>query len=529
MGRYFYSCVFIISGCIPDYKLSNPTDSTPTQSDTTTATIDCTPSSIDFGELRVVEGESLSQPITCSNLGEDDLHILDVSLWGNTEATYSKTAPSSLMLPAGSSMQLMVTFTPTTDATNTASVLVESDDPDQPTVEIPLIGDGIAPDIEVSPADYDFGSVPIGCEMIQEVQIRNTGRDDLEVESLDFSTGSLDLSFDAAAEEPFNGPLPWSLAPGESADVYVSYSPLDSFNDTGYLIVSSNDPYSPQELAQQGGTGELYGENTDIFEQPLQAATDILFAVDKSCSMVSSGNLVNVYSNFTTYTSTLDSLNADYRIGIIVQDSGEIFGSVPYIDSENADDAPEIAEVMLSGTEGGYTEMGFTLLANGIAQSDWLREDAKLNLIGISDEPEQSANTYSAYVSQFQGLKDDPDDVVIHAIGGDYPGGCATADPYTGMYEATVATDGVFQSICATDWGAHLQALAENSTANLRSFSLSEWPVEETIVVSIDAVQTVAGWQYESSNNAVVFDNDHIPEGGAVVEIDYAIQGDCDF
>jgi hypothetical protein len=97
------------------------------------------------------------------------------------------------------------------------------------------------------------------------------------------------------------------------------------------------------------------------------------------------------------------------------------------------------------------------------------------------------------------------------------------------MYEATVATDGVFQSICATDWGAHLEALAENSAANLSAFGLSEWPVEETIVVSIDTVQTVAGWQYESSTNAVVFDNDHIPEGGAVVEIAYALQGDCDF
>ena len=184
---------------------------------------------------------------------------------------------------------------------------------------------------------------------------------------------------------------------------------------------------------------------------------------------------------------------------------------------------------MLAGAEGIHTEMGFTLLANGIAQSDWLREDAKLNLIGISDEPEQSASTYSAYISQFQGLKDDPDDVVIHAIGGDYPGGCATADPYTGMYEATVATDGVFQSICATDWGAHLEALAENSAANLSSFALSEWPVEETIVVSVDALQIVAGWRYESSSNAVVFDHDHVPEGGAVIEIAYAIQGDCDF
>ena len=44
MGRYVYTCVFMISGCIPDYKLSNPIDSTPSQDDTTTASIECMPS-----------------------------------------------------------------------------------------------------------------------------------------------------------------------------------------------------------------------------------------------------------------------------------------------------------------------------------------------------------------------------------------------------------------------------------------------------------------------------------------------------
>ena len=44
----------------------------------------------------------------------------------------------------------------------------------------------------------------------------------------------------------------------------------------------------------------------------------------------------------------------------------------------------------------------------------------------------------------FQGLKTNPDDVVFHAIGGDYPSGCGGNDAYTGMYEASVATGGLF-------------------------------------------------------------------------------------
>lgn len=522
------SLVVVAFGC-SEFDLVNRGESDGDFGDGLSPDIECTPGTIDFGELKVIDSEIASQIVTCYNYGEGDLKIQDMYISGDDLAVYTVSAMSSTLIQSQGSAQFSVTYTPTTDATNTGSVIIESDDPDEPSTEITLIGDGIAPDIDITPETYDFGTIFIGCETLQEIEIRNVGRDDLVVDEFNFNTASIDFSFESAESDTLNGPLPWTLAPGESAEVFIEYYPLDEFADTAYLFVVSNDPFTPEALAKQDGEGELYGENTDIFEQPLQAATDILFAVDKSGSMVSSGNLASVYSNFAVYTSTLDSLNADYRIAIIVQDSGEVFGSVPYIDADNADDAPALAEEMLSGAEGAHTEMGFTLLANGIAQSDWLREDAKLNLIGISDEPEQSADTYSAYVSQFQGLKDDPDDVVIHAIGGDYPGGCATAQPYTGMYEATVATDGVFQSICATDWGAHLEALAENSAANLSIFGLSEWPVEETIVVSIDTVQTVAGWQYESGTNAVVFDNDHIPEGGAVVEIAYALQGDCDF
>ena len=140
----------------------------------------------------------------------------------------------------------------------------------------------------------------------------------------------------------------------------------------------------------------------------------------------------------------------------------------------------------LKHTLSGNTERAFTLLEAGLSQADWLRDDASLHLVGISDEPEQSSGSYADYIAAFQALKDDPDLVTLHAIGGPLPSGCATADPYTGFYEATVATDGLFLSLCTSDWGGHLTALAEATTANLSSFPLTEWPVPDTIEVRVD-------------------------------------------
>ena len=81
-----------------------------------------------------------------------------------------------------------------------------------------------------------------------------------------------------------------------------------------------------------------------------------------------------------------------------------------------------------------------------------------------------------------------------------------SADSYTGFYEATVATGGLFLSICSTDWGAHLQALAEGSTTDLSSFELTDWPVPETIIVRLDGLQTTVGWEYNPTDNSIDFD-----------------------
>ena len=83
-------------------------------------------------------------------------------------------------------------------------------------------------------------------------------------------------------------------------------------------------------------------------------------------------------------------------------------------------------------------------------------------------------------------------------------------------------------SICATDFGAHLETLAEGSAADLSSFTLTDSPVEETIVVRVDGVTKTQGWEYDQSENQVEFEADYIPEGGSTIEIEYALFGDCE-
>jgi len=531
------SIALLAAGCT-EFDLKSTGDGDGDQSGECSPQILLQPAELNFGEIKVVDNISMTESVTIENVGNCTLNLDDVYIDGDDLGVFELSALTTPVLEPGGIGAVSVTFTPVTDATSEGRVLVESNDPDDPIAGVAILGDGIAPLIEVTPQQYDFGRIFVGCEVIQPITITNVGRDTLVVDSFAHRSKSIDFEFDAYEYIPStgaeaNGELPWTIEPGDEYDVYINYYPLDEYDDNSFLFVYSNDPFTPETLASQEGDGELYGENTDIFEQPLQAETDIIFAVDKSCSM--GDNIANVIANFQSYTGTLEGLDADFRVAAIVEDSGNVTGSVAYIDKDNVEDGVEIITTMLGGSYGGSTEMAFTLFNNGMGTGsnrpgNWIRDDAKLNLVGVSDEPEQSTQyTWDGYVTLFQGLKSDPDDVVLHAIGGDYPSGCATAEPYTGFYEATVATDGLFLSICSTAFAANLTELAEQSAASLNAFDLTLTPVPETIVVEVNGAPETQGWYYEPSGNAVVFDEDNIPEGGSIVEIDYVVMSDCDF
>ena len=333
--------------------------------------------------------------------------------------------------------------------------------------------------------------------------------------------------------------MPWELEPLDVVVLWVDFAPLDEYQDIAYLQAYSNDPATPIARATQTGGGSLAGENTDLFEQPINGATDILFALDWSGSM--SDNIGNVQSNFGVFVTTLASMDADYQVAVVTDDDGCIeypSGTQPWIDNTLAlSDQQDIFDTMVNdGSPGSNTERAFMLLEAALKTSNistggcnegFYREDATLALVGVSDEPEQSTNPYSYYISLFQGLKSSSDDVVMHAIGGDYPGGCSGAEPYTGFYEATVATGGVFLSICATDFGSHLETLAEGSVSDLSSFELTAYPVVGTIEVTVNGIPSTIGWSYAATDNSIVFDDDYIPEGGSTVEVAYALPGDC--
>lgn len=494
--------------------------------------IEVTPPEIAFKQVSVGDSVAHVETVTVSNVGDAPLEIYSIALEDPTQP-FTVSAIGSVLVPPGQSTTFTVTYNPLTAESSETNVLVQSNDLDEEFSLVHIKGTGVAPKIQLDPESYDFGTTYIGCNNELPLKIKNIGNAPLTVSDVKYITASADLTVDGTA----NGAYPWVIQPSEEIEVIVNFDPTDDYADEGYLAVTSDDPTKATAQAYQTGIGELFGTNMDTYEQPLKGLTDIIFTLDWSCSM--SDDIALVQTNFNTFVSTLAGMDADYHVSVVVADDGCVLGSSPYIDN-TMDPADQIAMFnTMSGSvanAGAYTEMGHTLLeaattsahlGAGGCNEDAVRDDAKLSTVEVSDEHEQSANPWSYYVSLLQGLKRNPDDVVMNAIAGDYPNGCGSAEAGTGYYEATVATGGLYLSICATDWASHLQALAEGSAADLSSFELTQWPVPETIVVRIDGVTTTTGWTYVEAERTIKFEESAIPEGGSTIEIEYAVAGGC--
>jgi len=513
----------ILGGC-SDYNLQSiPSDPVPE--------IEVTPLEHNFGALNASDSGS-DIIISISNVGTDTLRLYDVSLI-DSDSVFTLSSLSENSLEPGQTTEVIATYDPGTYEVNSNTVSISSNDEDEYTVLVPLDGSGDAPVIEVSPEYYDFGSIYLGCDDTLDISIENVGNVDLEINDVEYFA-TLPVDFSLEDYEINYGILPWTISPGGSINLEVGYTPLDIQDDSAYVEIASNDPAAPVVTSEHDGLGDYESFVVDNFEQDGAAITDILFVIDNSGSMGS--NQTNFKNNIDSFIAVFSSAGVDYQIGFITTDDENLVNGA-IVTSASADPVTEVNNIVDSiGTYGSAYERGlqYSYLATqpgadaGVG-SAFLRTDARLVVIYVSDEPDYS----SAYVSTTEvsnhllSLKSSASQVVAHAVAGDYPSGCTSnggASFGSGYYDVVNDLGGTFMSICASDFGAQMDTLARESMA-LMSFNLSGNPIEETIEVYVDGALS-ADWTYDGSSNSVMFTV--APDDGSLIDVSYAVWAECD-
>jgi hypothetical protein len=127
-----------------------------------------------------------------------------------------------------------------------ATLTVFSDDPATPQLRVPLTatvaGTALAPRVAVSRTSVDFGTVSVGSQGEETIEIRNTGNIDLEVESIRTGTDRFRIP----------GSTSFRLPPGVVFDLRLLFIPASAIEEKATLRILSNDPASPTEVQLTG-------------------------------------------------------------------------------------------------------------------------------------------------------------------------------------------------------------------------------------------------------------------------------------
>ena len=530
MGR-IWKLLFLLTflnSCDSEYELLPIVErpSTPDQS----PNIVVSPKVIDFGSLNA-NGENADEDVTISNSGDEVLYIDEIQL--NIASNVFTVSPldGRDVLHPGEDAQFTITYDPNTYESNQNKVVIVSSDPRDYESYVHLGGSGDAPVININPPEYDFGNILVGCEKRVDVTISNTGNVQLIIDQIDyFITYPADLGIYDFEKD--YGPLPWVIAPGETVELSIFYYPTDVDVDYGRIEVYSNDPLSPVVDARQEAAGVYAATYEETFEQNEIDSADILFVIDNSCSM--NGQQTLLSANFDTFMNVFQSSGIDYNIGFITTDSSDMVGDL--ITTATVDPVSEVIQIISDiGITGSSNERGISFAYDALQVggdfgpgSTFWRNDAKLIVIFVSDEDDNSSTTPDTFRTYTVAVKGTVDYVTAHAVAGDYPGGCTTnggAQEAFDYYTLVNYLNGTFLSICADDWGTPLETLANDSILKT-TFTLTENAVQDTIFVEVEGIESHE-WTYDSATNSISFNNGYIPAAGTTIYVSYSPISDC--
>jgi hypothetical protein len=318
------------------------------------------------------------------------------------------------------------------------------------------------------------------------------------------------------------------LAPNARIEFFANYVPLDTNNDLTTYDISSTDPLTPLFNATAEGSAVLSNETIQRWIQDSKLIVDIIWVIDNSGSMSVYQSMLG--QNMADFMQVFLSYSPDFQITFITTDSPELVGQ---ISSQNSTDPlnESVAAINSIGITGSGWEKGLQMLRDCMIGGEcetWMRPDATLIAIFLSDEPDNSPFTVNSFIADFDSVK--PDKFIPYAIIGDVPQGCPSGSgwntqPGWGYYDIVQHYASQWWSICGEDWGTKMEEIALEVSIQTIFELDSEDPHLDTLRVWINGQIVTSGWEYDELLNAVVFTYEDAPEQGDTLEVGYSTWG----
>lgn len=530
------------------------------------------PNRISFG--LVSRGTERTATVELANAGtghcevrmERVANIIDIPLPG-FEVPFFLTGPAGARRVApGEFVPVEITFRPQIFLSYSAKYTVTYWDPFamvEKTAEADLFGTGGTSEIHVIPGHLEFGQVTAGeCASRDErITVYNTGIVDLCIN---------DIQLEGECDEFFIVDRPVADEDGcivvtrnVPAELVLVYEPADLGEDMCEVVFSSDADNNPELRVPISGEGVRERRQTDVFEQTSGRKVDVLFVVDNSGSMGDEQD--NLADNFGVFIQGAEMFRNEYQLGVVTTDMQSDGHQGKLVDPRVMPRAPGIegrfADAVRVGTNGAGEERGLEASqralsdplafdtgvmcgGNGDCQAPdtcvagfcggynrgFLRDDAALEVVYVSDEEDQSQATLNFYVDFLKNIKGFRNEALMHAhaIVGAVDGRAAdcnsnhgAADAGRRYVEVANRTNGGVYSICDNDFGRALRDIGDQAFGLPVQFFLSRPAVRATIEVAVDGEQQAAGWAFDEPTNSIIFDDNNVPQPGQTIRVTY--------
>lgn len=437
--------------------------------------------------------------------------------------------------------------------------------------------------ISVMPGEVNFGLITIGCySKTHKICIYNSGTAPLTISNI--STAGCSPEF-----KKKNVPgLPKTVSAGVPVCFEMVYVPQDEGPDQCLTKIESTDSSAPLVSVILKGEGTYENEHTDLFTQVTGQEVDVLFLVDDSGSMCEEQDRLAAGFDYFIKNAKVWNNDYHIGIaGVNVVDD-TIMGMLNYgnpkkmprfLTPSTPDQKTKFKEFTALGCNGGPNCGGFNgpctdqqeagLLAAQIALSaplttdtgvacnsdsdcknnpnvcpdpsscpyrcldktcggwnkGFIRENAQLEIVVLSDEEDQSPGAVSTYIDFLKSIKGfyNVKMMHFHSIVGANPPTCQESDAGKRYIQVSQETNGVIGDICDANYFQTMAKIGEVTFGLKVQFFLTRLAEPGTVKVWVNDKPCTSGWSYDGLSNSVVFDEKGacMPQPGDKIKVYY--------
>ena len=435
-------------------------------------------------------------------------------------AAFSLVSDVPTEIAGQSDLELTVVFTPDQAGEHRSRLTLETSDPARPQLHGSMVAMADEEAVFVRPTTITFSGAPYQPEPdgvsacgspVRDLTVYNATNSTVAVSELAV-TG--DERFAIVGAALGHSAVPWSnlaIPARTEATIALRFFPSRALPALHAGALTANIENTAVEIDLEGATVAAMPFE-ERFIQSEAPRTDVLFVVDQSGSMRE--ERARLERNLSAFLDQAARTDSDLRIGLTTADAtgpnaGTLHGCSPhpsyvdhsYADAETRSNALRCALYTLP--PGSPIEAGLGAAQRAITRAlqprpeggstdpnaGFIREDASLAVIVVSDEDDQSSGTDAELAAAIRETKLGRPGLFarLHAIvGAPDQIGCPDAKPAPRYARIAERLDGEIHSICREDWFPILQTLGRLVVATRNRFPLAQRANPITMSVSVD-------------------------------------------